>query len=106
MGPLFGVVQALGYALTEFCYKRDYGRVRGFTDYALPMSLDIPEIDIEFVNTDSVQERGLGEIPMNGPAPSIRNALHDAVGIFINRIPLTPENIMMHIQRGNEDSKI
>ena len=93
-----GIVQAVGYALTEFCYKRDYGRISGFTDYALPMSLDIPEIVVEFLNTDSQQAKGLGEIPMNGPAPAIRNALYQATGVFINRIPLTPETIMMHLR--------
>ena len=46
-----GVIQALGYALTELCYRKGFGRIQGFTDYALPMSLDIPEIDIEFIHT-------------------------------------------------------
>jgi CO/xanthine dehydrogenase Mo-binding subunit len=94
-----GVIQAVGYALTELCYRKGHGRIQGFTDYALPMSLDIPEIDIEFLHTDSRQPKGLGEIPMDVPAASIRNAFCHATGVFINRIPLTPENIMMHMKR-------
>ena len=99
-----GVIQALGYALTELCYRKGFGRIQGFTDYALPMSLDIPEIDIEFLFDDSREAKGLGEIPMNCPAASIRNALHDATGAFINRIPLTPEVVMQHMTGRHQGS--
>ena len=67
--------------------------MEGFTDYALPTSMDVPEMEIEFIHTDSDISKGLGEIPMDYPAPSIRNAFHHATGIFIDEIPLTPERI-------------
>ncbi|KQC06218.1 MAG: hypothetical protein APR54_07520 [Candidatus Cloacimonas sp. SDB] len=92
-----GNIQAMGYALTEFFYKKDFGRMQGFTDYSIPLSLDIPEIDIEFIHTDSDVAKGLGEIPMDYPAPAIRNAFHNAAGIFINEYPLTPERIFKQI---------
>ncbi len=93
-----GLLQAMGYALTEYFYKPDFGRMHGFTDYILPTTLDTPEMDIEFIHTDSDFAKGLGEIPMNYPAPAIRNAFHHATGIFIDEIPLTPERIYENIK--------
>jgi CO/xanthine dehydrogenase Mo-binding subunit len=94
-----GVIQAMGYALTEFFYKDGFGRMNGFTDYVLPISVDIPEIDIEFIHTDSEIAKGLGEIPMDYPAPAIRNAFYNASGIFINEYPLIPERIYEYMQK-------
>jgi xanthine dehydrogenase molybdenum-binding subunit len=89
-----GVTQAWGWALSEVVYRRGHGRVRGFTDYALPMSLDIPRITVEFLHSDDRVAKGLGEIPMNCPAGSIRNALAHATGVFMDALPLTPEAIL------------
>ncbi|MDO9577007.1 MAG: molybdopterin-dependent oxidoreductase [Candidatus Cloacimonadales bacterium] len=88
-----GIVQGLGYGLCEFFYKPGFGRMHGFTDYTLPTSIDIPEMDIEFIHTDSEIAKGLGEIPMDFPAPSVRNAVLFALGIQINEYPMTPERI-------------
>lgn len=89
-----GVIQAWGWALTEVCYRKGLGRARGFTNYALPMSLDVPEICVQFVHTDDPLAKGLGEIPMDCPAASIRNALAHATGLFVDSLPLTPETIL------------
>lgn len=93
-----GVIQAWGWALTEVCYRKGMGRARGFTDYALPMSLDLPEICVQFVHTDDPVAKGLGEIPMDCPAASIRNALAHATGLFLDCLPLTPETILAAIR--------
>ena len=92
-----GLAQAVGFASSEFFYKKGFGRLEGFTDYALPTSMDVPEMEIEFIHTDSDISKGLGEIPMDYPAPSIRNAFHHATGIFIDEIPLTPERIFKNM---------
>jgi len=94
-----GVIQAMGYALTEFFYKEGFGRMSGFTDYTLPISVDIPDMDIEFIHTDSEIAKGLGEVPMDYPAPAIRNAFHNATGIFINEYPLIPERIFEYMKK-------
>ncbi len=88
-----GILQGLGYGLSEFFYKPGYGSMHGFTDYVLPTTLDLPEMNIEFIHTDSDLAKGLGEIPMNFPAPSLRNAFHNATGIFIDEYPLIPERL-------------
>jgi len=99
-----GVLQGLAYGLCEFFYKPDYGRMHGFTDYALPTTMDLPEIDVEFILTDSQIAKGLGEIPMDFPAPSVRNAFYNATGIFIDEIPLIPETIFKHIKGQNDEN--
>ena len=93
-----GIIQGIGYGLTEFFYKKGYGRMQGLTDYALPTSLDVPEINVEFIHTNSGFPKGLGEIPINTPAPALRNAFYNATGIFIDEIPLTPEIILNTIE--------
>ena len=88
-----GILQGLAYATSEYFYKPGFGRLTGFTDYALPTAMDVPEIDVEFIHTDSNIPKGLGELPMDFPAPSVRNALHNATGILIDELPLIPERI-------------
>ena len=88
-----GVLQGLGYGATEYMYKPGYGRMHGFTDYTLPTTLDIPKIEVDFLFTDNKIAKGLGEIPMNFPAPAIRNAFHFATGVLINEYPLIPEKL-------------
>jgi CO/xanthine dehydrogenase Mo-binding subunit len=38
--------------------------------------------------------KGIGELPMDGPAPAIVSAIENAVGVFVNEIPVTPERLM------------
>jgi len=93
-----GVLQAIGYALSEYFYKEGFGRFNGITDYALPTTLDTPEMDVEFIHTDTNLHKGLGEIPMDYPAPAVRNAFFNATGIFIDELPLTPERIFQSVK--------
>lgn len=88
-----GILQGLAYGTNEFFYKPGFGRLTGFTDYALPTTMDVPDIIVEFIHTDSPIPKGLGELPMDFPAPSVRNAFHHATGCFIDELPLIPERI-------------
>ncbi|MDP8220191.1 MAG: xanthine dehydrogenase family protein molybdopterin-binding subunit [Candidatus Stygibacter frigidus] len=102
LGQVYGgVTQALGWALTENIYKKGYPRTRGFTDYTLPTAEDMPEMIVKFIHTDSKVAKGLGEIPMDYPAPAVRNALIQATGVIINDLPLTPERIYQEINRSS-----
>ena len=92
-----GVVQGVGYALTEYM-ERNKMKGKSITDYVVPTSLDAPELFVDFINENSDLPKGLGEIPMNFPASAIRNAFYNASGVFMNEIPLLPENIMKNMQ--------
>ncbi len=93
-----GLVQALGYAIMEKMNIKDgkYNADRMQT-YVIPSMLDIPEFDLNFVEFPYSEAepgaKGVGEIPMDGVAPAIANAIKQATGVRINKIPITPESI-------------
>ena len=87
------VMQGIGYGTTEITYKSGIGKTTGLSNYVVPIIQDMPEIHTIFVNTESKTAKGLGEIPMNYPAPAVRNALKHATGITLDEIPLLPEQI-------------
>jgi CO/xanthine dehydrogenase Mo-binding subunit len=93
-----GVAQGIGYALYEKCMWKD-GRMMNnqMTNYIMPTSADLPPIHVHFEETPCIHgpggAKGIGELPMDGPAPAILNAIENATGIAFNTIPLLPEDI-------------
>src|ERR1700683_1468891 len=93
-----GVAQGIGFALYEKVEWRD-GRMQNgqMTNYIMPTSADVPPIRVffeELGNTHGAYgAKGIGELPMDGPAPAIVNAIEDALGIPMDSIPLLPEDI-------------
>jgi CO/xanthine dehydrogenase Mo-binding subunit len=93
-----GVAQGIGYALYEKCvYKDGHLMNNQMTNYIMPTSADLPTIHVHFEEVPSIHgpggAKGIGELPMDGPAPAILNAIEDATGIAFNSIPLLPEDI-------------
>ncbi len=93
-----GVAQGIGYALYERCeYKDGHLRNNQMTNYIMPTSADLPPIHVLFEEIPSVHgafgAKGIGELPMDGPAPAILNAIRHATGIDFDSIPLLPEDI-------------
>lgn len=103
-----GLTQALGYAIME---KIGTGK-NGLYDaarlqtYIIPTALDVPEYDVKFIEYPCSfappGAKGLGELPMDGLAPAIANAVEAAVGQRIRTLPITPESIFaaMHPAQG------
>src|SRR5262249_47061088 len=93
-----GVAQGIGWALTENVVWRD-GRMANcrMTDYIIPTSVDVPPIRAFFVESPYAYgphgAKGIGELPMDGPAPAIANAIRDALGVSPTGIPAQPETI-------------
>ena len=98
-----GVAQGIGYALYEKCVWKD-GRMMNnqMTNYIMPTSADLPDIHVHFAEVPSVHgpggAKGVGELPMDGPAPAILNAIENALGISFDNIPLLPEDIFERLQ--------
>jgi CO/xanthine dehydrogenase Mo-binding subunit len=94
-----GVAQAIGFTLYEKVIWQN-GRMQNsqMTNYIMPTSSDLPPIRVFFEELGNIHgafgAKGIGELPMDGPAPAIVNAIEDALGIFFNSIPLLPEDIM------------
>jgi CO/xanthine dehydrogenase Mo-binding subunit len=93
-----GTSQALGYALLEEVVMRD-GRMANaqLTNYIIPTPADAPPIDCVVLERPYKHgpfgAKGVGEMPIDGPAPAVVNALRHA-GYDIRAIPATPERIM------------
>jgi CO/xanthine dehydrogenase Mo-binding subunit len=70
----------------------------GFRDYMLPTTMDMPEINVVFVDsfdpTGPFGAKGLGEPTLVPTAPAILNAIYDAVGVRIRSLPATSEKVL------------
>ncbi len=94
-----GVAQGVGFALFENVVWQN-GRMANnqMTNYIMPTAADIPPIRVHFEETPYPYgpggAKGIGELPMDGPAPAILNAIENATGISINHVPLMPESLM------------
>jgi len=98
-----GVVQGLGWALNEeYCYDAD-GRLvnTSLLDYRMPTSLDVPMIETVILETPNPGHpygvRGAGEIPIVPPPAAVANAIHDAIGVRMDRLPMSPRNVLARI---------
>ncbi|OGQ83765.1 MAG: hypothetical protein A2289_21095 [Deltaproteobacteria bacterium RIFOXYA12_FULL_58_15] len=95
-----GVVQGLGYAIMENLVVQD-GKILnpGFTDYLIPTSMDIPEIDIALIeepyDRGPYGGKGIGEPSLIPVAPAIANAVANALDLRLYDLPLTPERVKM-----------
>jgi CO/xanthine dehydrogenase Mo-binding subunit len=94
-----GVAQGIGWALYEDVVWREGRMVNAqMTNYIMPTSMDLPEIRVYFEEVPyqhgPAGAKGIGELPMDGPAPAIFNAVANATGIDVRQLPLTPERLM------------
>jgi len=94
-----GVAQAIGWALLEECRWKDGAMANAqLTNYIIPTSDDLPPIRVAFLENPYAYgaqgAKGLGELPMDGPAPAVLNAVAAATGADPCVIPLTPERLM------------
>jgi len=93
-----GVAQGIGFALYEKVVWQN-GRMLNnqMTNYIMPTSVDLPPIRVFFEELGNIHgahgAKGIGELPMDGPAPAIVNAVEDALGVGFDSIPLLPEDL-------------
>ena len=98
------VAQALGYALTEQMVFDEKGRPLNlsFKDYNIYTAVDMPELKSFLVETyeptGPYGAKAIAEIPINGVAPAIANAVYNAVGVRIRDLPITPEKVLNGIR--------
>jgi CO/xanthine dehydrogenase Mo-binding subunit len=93
-----GSAQGIGYAILEDVVMRD-GRMANnqLTNYIIPTTLDTPDLDVVVLEKPYARgpfgAKGVGEMPIDGPAPAVVNAIRHA-GVDVREIPATPEKIM------------
>jgi len=94
------IVNGIGYALTEEMQISSRGRVRNpsLFDYKIPGALDVPKLEVVLVEsyepTGPMGAKSVGEVGINGPIPTIANAIYDAVGVRLRQTPFTPERVL------------
>lgn len=108
-----GVTQGIGYALYEEVILKDGHMLNNsMTNYIIPTAMDVPKIDVIFAESPYAYgpsgAKGIGELPLDGVAPAIVNAVEDAAGVAVNSIPMTPERFMAvwksaHEKRGRHE---
>jgi CO/xanthine dehydrogenase Mo-binding subunit len=98
-----GTIQAMGYALLEEVVMQD-GRMANaqLTNYQVPTTIDAPPVEVVMVEQPyrhgPFGAKGLGELPFDGPAPALVNAIRH-LGIDIRAVPATPERILEAIEK-------
>jgi CO/xanthine dehydrogenase Mo-binding subunit len=91
-----GIAQGIGMALYEKVVWQEGRMVNGqMTNYIMPTSMDVPPIRVYFEEIPYERgpsgAKGIGELPLDGTAPAIANAISHATGANITRVPVTPE---------------
>jgi CO/xanthine dehydrogenase Mo-binding subunit len=99
-----GVAQAIGFALYEQVVWKEGRMVNNqMTNYIIPTAADIPPIHVIFEETPYAYgpggAKGIGELPMDGPAPAIANAIENALGVPVDSIPAMPEDLMQLVEK-------
>ena len=99
-----GMTQALGMAVSEEIVLDTRGRVVNdqFDDYKIFRADEMPELEVIFVETHEPSGpfgvKAVAEIPKDGVAPAVANAIYDAVGVWITELPITPEKVWRALQ--------
>ena len=100
-----GVSMGLGYALMEELRMDENGALLNpnFHDYKIPTSMDVPETEPLIVEVPASYgphgAKGLGEPTIAPPAAALANAIFDAIGVRMNKTPMTPEKLAGEISK-------
>ncbi len=93
-----GIAQGIGFALYEkVMWQNGHMANNQMTNYIMPTAEDVPPIHVYFEEIPfaygAFGAKGVGELPHDGPAPAILNAIRDATGVGFCSIPLLPEDV-------------
>ena len=94
-----GLAQALGFALFEEMLYDPKGKPLNtqFSSYHILKSNEAPPLDVIFVQTDEPTgpfgAKSVAEIPMDGVSPALVSAIHNATGVWVRTLPITPERL-------------
>jgi CO/xanthine dehydrogenase Mo-binding subunit len=97
-----GIAQGIGYALYEKVLLQNGHMVNNqMTNYIMPTAEDVPPIHVYFeqipFSHGGYGAKGVGELPHDGPAPAILNAIRAATNVAFNAIPLLPEDMLQKL---------
>jgi putative selenate reductase molybdopterin-binding subunit len=100
-----GMAQGMGFALSEEMLFDNEGHLLNGTlgKYKAPRFKDMPAMDVIFVQTDEPSgpfgAKSVSEISIDGAAPSIASALHNALGVWLRELPYTPDKVLQALKK-------
>ena len=108
-----GIIQAVGYALTEQRIDDPATGIpltRTLDAYKVPTIADVPDIVAEFIDVPdehltNLGSKGLGEPPIIPTAAAIANAIRDATGADVHSLPITREEMLRALREARERSR-
>ncbi len=101
--------QGMGFALTEELLLDSAGRPLNpnFLDYKIFSAKDMPKLTTTLVETDEplgpFGAKSISEVPINGPAPAIANAIYNAIGVRIRKLPIRPEDVLRALRAKEQE---
>ncbi len=104
------VAQGIGWALNEEYFTSDAGVMENstFLDYRMPTTLDLPMIDTVIVEVANPNHpfgvRGVGEVPIVPPVAAMANAIHAAIGVRLNQLPMKPPVVVAALARHHHEA--
>ena len=96
-------MQGIGWALNEEYFLDGEGRMvnSSFLDYRMPIALDVPLVETLLVTVPSPGHpygaRGVGEVPIVPPPAAVANAIHNAIGVRMLELPMSPGKVQKAI---------
>ncbi len=99
----------LGYAMSEEILLDETGRMRNanFLDYHMPTALDMPLVFPILVELDDPNgpygAKGMAEMATIGMPEALMGAVHQATGVWIKTLPITPEKILFTLRKRKEE---
>ena len=102
------VAQGLGFALVEELLLDPEGRPLNpnFLDYKIFSAKDMPRFTTILVETEEplgpYGAKSISEVPINGPAPAIANAIYNAAGVRIRKLPIRPADVLEALKAKNQ----
>ena len=106
-----GIAQGIGMALYEDVQYSEKGKIRNnsFMQYKIPSRQDIGKIRVEFEcsyeKSGPFGAKSIGELVIDTPCPAIANAIHNATGLYVRELPITPEKIALGLLEKEEKTK-
>jgi putative selenate reductase molybdopterin-binding subunit len=99
-----GMAQALGFALCEDTLFDNDGHILNdrLRNYRVMRSKEMPAMDVIFIQTDEPSgpygAKSVSEIAIDGVAPALVNAVHNATGVWFHTLPLTKERVLQGLE--------
>ncbi len=104
-----GLLQGIGMTLFEKAEYTEKGKLinNNFINYKIPSRKDFGKITVEFADsyepTGPYGAKSIGEIVIDSPPAAIANAIYNAIGVRITKLPITPEDILMALRKKNNN---